>query len=500
MKNFKLLLKNSMKSLWNSRVLVAQFTTLTTIATVVISSVSLGNFSLRNSMAKVYKESNANGFSIENKKVEDFASYNLISNSQKLVNSIDELKVTDATIDTKAYNPLSVSKTLTMGSIGESSYSKEDTYGFFQTYSVKYLQDLNTSDLENEWANLAFSKMGEALSIIIQNINGTNSEIANYKTELFDIFTLYNDILPPSPDTVKSTKYEIFFNQNIYSFNPWSLFIDVNDNNQMKVNNFGLVKVDGFNSKEDINTNITFNHGLFDSLYSFIVGTNLTFFDDVSPYQNEISKINDNIPLSTNWNDIYANNWKQPSSTLELTRQSFEDLIIKLNTNRADYETYLNNWYSQNYFNFLNVLSNDLKENFMKPTKAFKFNYSINVNESTGLSKFISEIYSSSNTTLKDKIFLPEDKKYFSGSLEIPLIPFITILPINKNLDAEQTRLWASDYNNFIDPNQSKVNMSNLKTILKDTFNELSRKSNIYFYPFSYPHWLGAAQKRALIL
>ena len=129
MKNFKLLLKNSMKSLLNSKMMVLQLTTLTTIATVVISSVSLGNFSLRNAMNKVTKESNATGFSVENKAIDDFSSYNIINSSQKMMMSIDDLTINDATNNiTKIYNPLISSTILT---VDNKDY---ETYGFFQTY------------------------------------------------------------------------------------------------------------------------------------------------------------------------------------------------------------------------------------------------------------------------------------------------------------------------------------------------------------------------------
>ncbi|MDE6289228.1 MAG: hypothetical protein K2L64_00515, partial [Ureaplasma sp.] len=231
-----------------------------------------------------------------------------------------------------------------------------------------------------------------------------------------------------------------------------------------------------------ISTNITFNHGLFDNLYSFIVGTNLTFFDEdlVQPYKNEINEVNNNVQLSKNWNNIYSNNWKQQSSTIRFENyQNFENLIQKLDPN--NYQTYLNNWYANNYYKFLDVLNDELRT-FMQDSVSFEFNYQINANQSTGISKFITEIYNDSNNPLKNEIFTSEDDKYFSGTFKIPLIPFITVLPKGSDkLDLEQTKAWALDYKNWIDPQQSEVNISSVKSIIRNTFNKLSEKSNNHF-------------------
>ncbi|MDE5599405.1 MAG: hypothetical protein K2I49_00540, partial [Ureaplasma sp.] len=445
MKNFRLLLKNSIKSLWNSKGLVLQFTALTTIATVVISSVSLGNFSLRNAMEKVTQESNATGFSIENKSVDDFTSYNIINNSQKILDSIDSLSVSDASNNLiKVYNPLNnwttTSTTLTVDGINY------ETYGFLNTYLNN---NYTTSQESQKWKNIAFSKNNESLSIVYQNTPD------KYQTELADIFTLYENILPPSPSEVESSKYEILFNENIYSFNPWSLFID--ENNQMKANNFGFAKVSNFNSENDINSNISFNHGVFDILYSFIVGTNLTFLDEseMSKYSKQINTINSEVSLSQNYSNLYANNWKQLSSTTGFSSDAeFNDFLRKWFPVYA--ENYINNYFPTTYFNFLNVLSDDIKNKFMQDTKTFKLNYSIDVEKSSGISEFFGDIYLNPENEYyptRNQIFNQESKKYFSGTFEVPLIPFITVLPLDNKLTLEQTREWASDYKNYTDPN-----------------------------------------------
>ncbi|MDE6473337.1 MAG: ABC transporter permease, partial [Ureaplasma sp.] len=421
-------------------------------------------------MSKVTKESNATGFSLENKTVEDFASYNLINESNKIsFFDINDLTINDASNNLRQiYNPLMSATTLTVDN------KQFETYGFFQ----KYVNDNYTNNpLSLEWPNIVFSKNGDSLSIVVQSTN------PNYKNRVSDIFTLYSNILPPSPSEVDKTKYEVFFNQNIYSFNPWSLFID--SNNSMKTNDFDFALIEGFNSDNDINENILYNHGIFDDFYSYIVGTNLTFLDEVSmqSYKNELTKIDSEVSLAKTWNDAFINNSKHLSSTNNFADyQSFSDFILKWVPDLG--EIYLSNIYSEKYYEFLNKLSTNIKDNFMQNTKTFEFNYQINVENSTGLSKFFSDIYYNKNNKFHNQvknIFTEADKKYFSGSFNIPLIPFITVLPSNDNLSLDETKIWASNYNNYTDPNKSIINYSNLNSIVNKTFNKLSEKSNSFF-------------------
>ncbi|MDE6472986.1 MAG: ABC transporter permease [Ureaplasma sp.] len=418
-------------------------------------------------MKKVYTESNATGFSVENRELENFATYNIVKDSEKLITSIEDLTLEQASDNlVKIYNPLLMSTDLMVNG------KQYEAYGFFKTYLNN---SYTTGKLSQEWKNIIFNKDDDSLPIVVQNTPD------KYKNQLSDVFSLYTNILPPSPSEVESSKYEILFNENIYSFNPWSLFID--ENNNIKTNSFGIIKPENFDS--EINTNISFNHGIFDSLYSFIVGTNISFLgeNEMSKYKAEMQQINSDVIMSKNYENVFSNNWKQLSSTIPfLDSNQFNDFIRNYFWDSAN--TLINNYYSPEYYRFLNLLVDNIKNNFMQDTKTFKLNYEINSENSTGLSQFFGDIYLNPENKYyleKDNIFSENDKKYFSGTFDIPIIPFITVLPSNDNLSLLEIKKWASDYRNYTDPNKSIVNTNRINLIVNNFFNSVSNKANEFF-------------------
>lgn len=463
----KLLIKNSWKSLSNSKFLICQLGILLTLGTTVMSTVFVANKSLSTSINELVAKSNLANFTIENNEViENFEFDILEHNSNK--NKSDELNNFVLDNQLKIYNPL---KTIKINTILDNTNPEINREALFYGFGSKYKED-NTNNDENKWPNIIYSEPGKPLTI--------NTELTDItlKNSTSDFFSIYNDLASPSDDKVKESNYEILFNKNIYTTNPFSF--KLNDKNELSLSKFGIASIDGFNDTDIF----TLNHGFLSDDLAFFYSTQNSFLTDKQKkaFDNYDEKMNDysNKLYIYKPFDNYFGNFYQTPFVSTIKSSSYEDEIKNIVGSRYKY-------WPNNFQNYNDKLVNEFIEFFnLKSPGYFIYDYNLNSNNLIGKIDILYEIYNDTENDFHDEV-VNKYEKYFKGQIKIPAIPYLTILPKDekKIKSSKDYKKWIEDLSeeNFkVNENGLKevINeaVNNLKTLIVNEINDLFNKSD----------------------
>lgn len=458
---FKLLLKNAIRIIKKTKVLTIQLCAITLIAVTVISSIFISNKTLRDSYDNVKKEGNIADFSMQNIELKNNTSFLIGKNKDSLekydntitkydYNWSDVVSTNISSSDNLIYKPY-VESNIEIFNNNDQKIGDKKVFGYYKEY-------FNDNLLPNQWEGIIYSQNDFPISL---NTDLTN---INYKKKIKNTFSFYKDVFSPLESEVINDN-TILYDYSNYATNPWGF--KLNADGSLGYSEFGFATVNGFYNSNTF----SFNQGLIYNNWSLLVGTDKLADNNISI--DEITQLQKEVFLNENSEGIFAS----PSSVLGVTKNSTKDDYLNFQYG-IDYDDN-RKYYSDNFIKYVNDFVNDFKNNYLIQSPGYiNLHYKIDEKNSENKVKFITSLYNSKklpeipnpnlnnnnnplNTRLPEKV-----DPYFSGTIKLPLIPYITLKPTNNLFDYKNPQTWKGN---------SEINNEKLIEIFIDILNKFSK-------------------------